>query len=116
MGSTMKMFKKILVASFVFVSMPAMAQDDIDDILGSDESDEQSTKEEKAAIEEEAAVNTDATSLIAEDSGDKQIIKTLQRKTFLKLKRWEISPHAAFVAPIVSYAKDAKHSCKAYRW
>lgn len=30
-------------------------------------------------------------------SGSKQVIKTLQRKTFLKLKRWEVSPHVAFV-------------------
>ena len=27
----------------------------------------------------------------------KQVIKTLQRKTFLKLDRWEVSPHIAFV-------------------
>jgi outer membrane beta-barrel protein len=27
----------------------------------------------------------------------KQVIKTLQKKTFLKMKRWEASPHIAFV-------------------
>ena len=32
------------------------------------------------------------------DQDSKQIIKTLQRKTFLKLKRWELSPHLAFVS------------------
>jgi outer membrane beta-barrel protein len=32
------------------------------------------------------------------DQESKQIIKTLQRKTFLKLKRWELSPHVAFVS------------------
>ena len=32
------------------------------------------------------------------DSKNKQIVKTLQRKNFLKLKRWELSPHVAFVA------------------
>ena len=32
------------------------------------------------------------------DSKNKQIVKTLQKKNFLKLKRWELSPHVAFVA------------------
>jgi outer membrane beta-barrel protein len=32
------------------------------------------------------------------DQESEQIIKTLQRKTFLKLKRWELSPHIAFVS------------------
>ena len=32
------------------------------------------------------------------DSKNKQIVKTLQRKNFLKLQRWEFSPHVAFVA------------------
>ena len=31
------------------------------------------------------------------DAKNKQIVKTLQRKNFLKLKRWELSPHLAFV-------------------
>ena len=32
------------------------------------------------------------------DQDSKQVIKTLQRKTFLKLRRWELSPHLAFVS------------------
>ena len=31
------------------------------------------------------------------DQKNKQIVKILQRKKFLKLKRWELSPHLAFV-------------------
>jgi outer membrane beta-barrel protein len=31
------------------------------------------------------------------DSKNKQIVKTLQKKNFLKLQRWEFSPHVAFV-------------------
>ncbi|MGB0639482.1 MAG: outer membrane beta-barrel domain-containing protein [Myxococcota bacterium] len=36
--------------------------------------------------------------LIEDDSRKKRVIKTLQRKNFTKLKRWEVSPHVAFVA------------------
>ena len=32
------------------------------------------------------------------DSKNKQIVKTLQKKNFLKIQRWEFSPHVAFVA------------------
>jgi outer membrane beta-barrel protein len=97
MDATMNLFKTILLSTAFAFSSPAFAEDDdIDDLLGDDE-EEQSTKEEKEAIKSESSVNTDSTSLIATAEDSKQIIKTLQRKTFLKLKRWEISPHAAFV-------------------
>jgi outer membrane beta-barrel protein len=100
MSATMKMIKQLLIFSLFTLSLNAYAQDDesdsLDDILGGDD-EETSTKEEKEAIETEASVNTESTALIANDSANKQIIKTLQRKTFLKLKRWEVSPHVAFV-------------------
>ncbi len=101
MGAKMKMIKQILIFSMLSLSLNAYAQDDesddLDDILGGDEDEDRSTKEEKEEIEAEASVNTDSTALIQQDDGNKQIIKTLQRKTFLKLKRWEVSPHLAFV-------------------
>jgi outer membrane beta-barrel protein len=68
--------------------------DVLDDILGED-SEDSSTKEETAALKDD--VSTSTPSLIEETDATKQIIKTLQKKTFLKLKRWEISPHAAAV-------------------
>ena len=92
----MKMLQPLFFLSLFTLSAPVFAQDDIDDILGG-EDEEKSTKEEKEAIEAEDSSKADATSLIEMNESNKQIIKTLQRKTFLKLKRWEISPHAAFV-------------------
>lgn len=76
----------------------AFAQDDdIGDILG-EEDEDSSTKEETAELKEEASFSSsNSISLIDDDESTKQIIKTMQRKNFLKLKRWEISPHAAAV-------------------
>lgn len=70
----------------------AFAQDDLDDILG--ESSDSSSKEERKDLETE---DSSSSALLLEDETTKQIIKTLQRKTFLKLKRWELSPHGAAV-------------------
>jgi hypothetical protein len=36
--------------------------------------------------------------LLEEETRKKQVIKTIQRKTFMKIHRFEASPHAAFVA------------------
>jgi len=72
----------------------AIAQDDLDDILG-EGSETTSSKEERKDLETEES--SSATDLLLEDETTKQIIKTLQRKTFMKLKRWELSPHAASV-------------------
>jgi outer membrane beta-barrel protein len=96
MDATMKMLHKICLLTLLALSGPAFAQDDIDDLFEDDET-EKSTKEEKEAIEADSSDTAEATSLIEQNEMNKQIIKTLQRKTFLKLKRWEISPHAAFV-------------------
>ena len=83
-----------IVCLFALGFAPSVfAQDDIDDLLGGDE--ESSTKEETAELKEEAS--SSSPSLLEEDQTTDQIIKTLQRKNFLKLKRWEISPHAAAV-------------------
>jgi len=72
-------------------SLNAFAQDDdgLDDLLG--------TSSDTGSIDtDEAASNAALNDLIVAEQ-NKQIIKTLQRKTFLKLERWELSPHVAFV-------------------
>ena len=76
----------------------AFAQDDdIGDILGQEDEDS-STKEETAELKTEVASSSSSSiSLVEDDDSTKQIIKTMQRKNFLKLKRWEVSPHAAAV-------------------
>ena len=55
---------------------------------------DENTPEEGDAIAAKGNASTDE--LL--DSQSKQIIKTLQQKTFLKMRRWELSPHMAFVA------------------
>ena len=89
METIMKSLKQLLCVSLLSFSSSAFAQDDLDDILG--ETSEPSAEEERTDIDE------DTSALLLEDETTKQIIKTLQRKTFLKLKRWELSPHAAAV-------------------
>lgn len=85
----MNSLKQLLCVSLLSFSSIAFAQDDLDDFF--EETSEPSAKEERTDIDE------DTSALLLEDETTKQIIKTLQRKTFLKLKRWELSPHAAAV-------------------
>lgn len=90
----------------------ALAQDDeesedegdvLDDIL-SGEGREESAKEERVALERGeigdniGARQEEAIVLEEEEDRRKTLIKTVQRKNFLKLGRWEVSPHLAFVA------------------
>ena len=70
-------------------------EDDLDAILNG--SSGNTVKEERKALERGEDEGISAESILAGDDTSKQIIKTLQRKTFLKLKRWELSPHAAAV-------------------
>lgn len=60
-------------------------------LLGSSQAYAEET--ETATVEPEVLQSLDIV-----DSKNKQIVKTLQRKNFLKLQRWEFSPHVAFVA------------------
>jgi len=87
---------------------PAAAQDDplddLSDILGDDEPTEETTvADERRAVEEDASSDDAA---LAENRGTEQVelppakkklIKTLQRKYFLKLGRGEITPYAGLV-------------------
>ena len=68
--------------------------DDIDDILNEPPAEE-TVAEEKEAVEESAAAAPKVE--LPDEERKKRIIKTLQRKTFLKIGRYEVSPHAGFV-------------------
>ena len=92
------------------ISSPvALAQDDsgseddeLRDIMGG--SDEETAAEETAALrsgetgDNVGARNEEEILLLEEEGKEKLVIKTIQRKNFLKLGRLEFSPHAAFVA------------------
>ncbi len=88
--------------------LDVVAQDDsseddvLDDILGG--GGEESAAEETRQLrtgetgDNVGARNEDAIRLLQEEEDEKLVIKTIQRKNFLKLGRLEFSPHAAFVA------------------
>ena len=74
------MIKNIILCGFALMfSTPAFAE----------EGDETS---QEAPIDNEVLQASDLLS-----KKNEQIVKTLQRKNFLKLRRWELSPHVAFV-------------------
>ena len=71
--------------------------DELDDVLKGPDPGSESTGSEQTVDEEPAA--TPAPIALDEDGKRKKtVIKTLARKNFLKLGRFEASPHAAFVA------------------
>jgi outer membrane beta-barrel protein len=71
--------------------------DELDDVLKGPDPGSESTGSEQSVDEEPAA--TPAPIALDEDGKRKKtVIKTLARKNFLKLGRFEASPHAAFVA------------------
>lgn len=88
----------------VLHASPAFAQDGdegdaLDEILNEEEN--ASVAEERTAVEEgrvdDGPVGASSSSLELPGEAKKRIIKTLQRKTFLKLGRFEFSPHAGFL-------------------
>jgi outer membrane beta-barrel protein len=95
-----------LLAVSLFAASPAFAQEEgeeddeaLDDILN-DGSGTQTAKEERQDVEAEdtddrPGVTSDSTALPEERT--RRVIKTLQRKTFLKIGRYEASPHVGFV-------------------
>ena len=105
----MKTLQTILVLLAVTFGGTAWAQDDssdddLGDIFGSpssdgDDSAEQETRDFRSGNTGDTigARNEDVV-LVEDDGGKKQLIKTIQRKNFSKMGRWEASPHIAFVA------------------
>jgi outer membrane beta-barrel protein len=102
--------KKLLFSVFLLAGMGALAapmawaQDDdddfLDDILG--EVDEESVEDEVEAVKrgeigDTVGARQEDVIILDEEERDKRVIKTLQRKSFLKLDRWEITPHAGSV-------------------
>jgi outer membrane beta-barrel protein len=71
------------------------ADDDLDDILGSGDPmvPESAREEREALIEEDERPETK----LPDEDDSKRFIKTLQKKTFLKLGRYEAAPHLGFV-------------------
>ena len=75
--------------------------DSLRDILG--EEPEDSVKSEVDAVRsgeigDKVGARQEEIILDEDEARKKRIIKTIQRKRFLKLGRWEVAPHAAFVA------------------
>jgi len=102
--------KKLLFSVFLLAGMGALAapmawaQDDdddfLDDILG--EVDEESVEDEVEAVKrgeigDTVGARQEDVIILDEEERHKRVIKTLQRKSFLKLDRWEITPHAGSV-------------------
>lgn len=76
--------------------------DDLRDILGPADGEE-TAAEERAQFAsgqtgDKVGARDEDLILIEEEGRKKKVIKTIQRKNFLKLGRFELSPHAAFVA------------------
>jgi len=103
------MFTKFLflLPALCLASTPALA-DELDDILegtdtGTDDSDDgESVEDEVNAVrsgdlDDNVGSKSEDIVILDEDLQKKRLIKTIQRKTFLKLGRWEASPHLASV-------------------
>ena len=79
------------------------SEDDVlDDILNETDEDDSVRSEVEAVKSGEIGDSIGARQEdlidLEEETRKRRTIKTIQRKTFLKLGRWEVSPHAAFVA------------------
>jgi len=77
------------------------ADDDLRDILG--EEPEDSVKSEVEAVKsgeigDKVGARQEDIILVEDEDTKRRIIKTIERKNFLKLGRWEVAPHVAFVA------------------
>ena len=82
---------------------PIAQDDDLDDILGSDDDDQESVGDEvdalrRGEIGDTVGARQESVLDLEEANSSRRVIKTIQSKTFLKLGRWELSPHVAFVS------------------
>jgi outer membrane beta-barrel protein len=70
----------------------AFAQDDdLDDIFGTDDTQPTTVAEERDSLLNESGDTPEA------KSSKKRVIKTLQRKNFVKVGRYEVGPHVGFI-------------------
>lgn len=87
------------LAATLLLAAPAWAQDDplgddgLDDILGTDDTRPDTAGEERAAL----LTTPTAAELPPPPPAKKRTIQTLQRKTFLKIGRYEAAPQLGFV-------------------
>lgn len=83
----------LAVAAAGLLALPSAAfADDLDDLIESGPEKKDTVKSEKDALKNEQTVTVDT----AEDDR-KRVIKTLQRKNFMKIGRYEVGPHLGFV-------------------
>jgi len=118
---TLRFFGTILILSGISWSAPTLADtpsndgvaqddgddsksdDDLSDILGGGSGDESSEQETQDLRDGRTGDNIGARQekeivLIEDDGKKKRLIKTIQRKNFTKIGRFEASPHIGFVA------------------
>ena len=81
------------------VAPPAdlVAQEE-EDPAGDDDSPEDSVKSEREAVKSGKATASTTPSLPGEDDKRKRVIKTIQKKNFMKIHRFEVGPSLGFVA------------------
>jgi outer membrane beta-barrel protein len=89
-----------LLALAALLTTPALADDELDDILGEAP---KSTAQERKALEEGKTdvVGEKKADPLAEENVDetkRPPIKVLQKKTFLKIGKFEVGPHLGFVS------------------
>lgn len=93
------LFTSLLALSLAAPTL-ALAQDDaLEDILNEEES---ATEERKAVesgdMDDRVGVKSEDLGLMSQEkTGKRRLIKTLQRKNFLKIGRFEVGPHLGFV-------------------
>jgi outer membrane beta-barrel protein len=85
------------------IGEPIAQDDDLDDILGSDDDNEESVGDEvdalrRGEIGDTVGARQESVLDLEAANSNRRVIKTIQSKTFLKLGRWELSPHVAFVS------------------
>jgi outer membrane beta-barrel protein len=85
------------------IGEPIAQDDDLDDILGSDDDNEESVGDEvdalrRGEIGDTVGARQESVLDLEAANSSRRVIKTIQSKTFLKLGRWELSPHVAFVS------------------
>lgn len=71
--------------------------DILDEVLGDDSTPPPDTRSQREAVEREADRPSTEATPPSTAASRRRLIKTLQRKTFLKLGRWEATPHLGFV-------------------
>jgi outer membrane beta-barrel protein len=93
----------------------ALAQDDdLSDILGDPDTDTAGAEQEALRSGDDG--DEEDVVFIDDEGRKKQVIKTLQRKTFLKLGRFEAAPHGAFVINDPFLNRYIVGASLAYHW